>query len=1238
MEHLDFETILMSQMENDQVKNYFTWIDKKNRAHVLINYISFFIPMVKSYTKTQLDAISMFFKEYPSFKNSNKVSFGNVLTKNTTRYACWDMWKIQKVSTEIEKMVKLVKMFEKEFGIKTCFSKVIDIRDIAQLSKFWDRIGRSNHERLGSMFPVNQTYRETFQTILTDTKTPSRSSYRHILKTVRGVIKDHSKSFSNFIEMIYYIHGSDYEPLWMTMKQFFEYSEDQRKEYINLHFADSNSSLAQFFKAIQPSSADDYDVTVLKPCEQWTDKQMRSMYDVVGDTYWMRKELANEKNQQTIEMVERVLEEKVSYKEFILTLTFLCSIANTEKILDPEEHYYPINGSIYDRLMNSPAAKDEKDTVMGSLKSILAHIPDPSNWTSFTEVIREGKLEENLEKLGGEKSKNAVYFLQNTLKRSRNKTALTGFLDACLEFLSLGNVSKTEKMLIMADFLAPSEYSTWYKGSEKLADVMGVKKVFIYSNSEESKVLTKFQNWTEIDSSLLFNGIDEVFKDLLDPRLLDFNFTLIETIEYNLMEHLDFETILMSQLENDRVKNYFTRINKKNRAHVLINYTSFFIPMVKSYTKKQLDAVSELLKEYTLFKNITKVSFGKVLTSNTTRYECWDLWKSQLVSTEMEKMVELVNMFKKEFDIETCFSKVIDIRDIAQLSEYWEEYNTYRHDKLTALLSVNQTFRDTLQVMLTDTKTPSRSSYRHILKTVRGVMKDHSEPFYRGFIQHLRYIHGYDYEPLWMAMKQFFEYSEEQRKDYINLHFADKNSSLAQFLKAIRSSTVDDLDALVLKPYDQWNTKQMDGIYHVVRDTWFMEYKLADKKNQQTIETVERVLEENVSYKECEDSWNFMKDDEFAKNLRKNLLDSKFINFDFTTVKNIENVLFEHLEYQSDLIGQLEVPVLDYFTKLSSQNRYDALEFYPGIFMEIVSNSTDQQLKAFTNFLREYTFLEKSTKEKFEEVMTKSMGKKECLKIWKSRLVSKEMERMVELVSMLYEEFGIETCMDKIVDIRNIPQLNRQWNHIPELPRLTTLLSSNQSNIDALRTMLKDTKTPSKESYLHLLTTIRSFLKEHPEFVEFMEDVQSVYGIDWEPVKKMVDPFLEYSEEQREMYIKLNFAQSNSSLKLFLNDITTENIEMITTLKKQWTKKQMDGIMEFVRSLHEVNKLIRKRIDELLAQNAERLFAEGVTDIQCASFWNDGLLGLAEPMHRAILSLEDAFGKMSCDWTAWPPH
>ncbi|CAL2027862.1 unnamed protein product [Caenorhabditis brenneri] len=604
-----------------------------------------------------------------------------------------------------------------------------------------------------------------------------------------------------------------------------------------------------------------------------------------------------------------------------LTLIFLCCTANTEKILDPEEHYYPINGSIYDRLMNSPAAKDEKDTVMGSLKSILAHIPDPSNWTSFTEVIREGKLEENIEKLGGEKSKNAVYFLQTTLKTSRNKTALTGFLEACLEFLSLEKVSKTEKMLIMADFLTSSEYSSWYKGSAKLAEVMGVKKVFVFpqnqidflvkywnknpilndsilsdkleklskimqdrelfmtnlvqllqnfkdSDSEESKVLTKFQNWTEIDSSLLFNGIDQIFKDLLDTRLLDFNFTLIETIEYNLMEHPDFETILMSQLEKEQVKNYFTRIDKKHRAHVLINYATFFIPMVKSYTKSQLDAVSELLKEYTSLKNSNKVSFGKVLTKNTTRYACWDLWKSQEVSTEIEKMVKLVKVFEKEFGIKTCFSKIIDIRDIAQLSEYWDRYYAHGLDELTALLSVNQTFKDTLQAILTDTKTPSRSSYRHILKTVRGVIKDHSKPF-KDFFHDIWMIHGSDYEPLWMAMKQFFEYSEDQRKNYNDLHFADSNSSLAQFFKAIQPSSADDYDVSLLKPYDQWNTKQMDGIYNVVRETWFMEYKLTDKKNQRILETVESVLEENVSYKECEFAWNFMKDDEFAKKIRK---------------------------------------------------------------------------------------------------------------------------------------------------------------------------------------------------------------------------------------------------------------------------------------------------------------------------------------------------------------------------------
>ncbi|CAL2027867.1 unnamed protein product [Caenorhabditis brenneri] len=333
----------------------------------------------------------------------------------------------------------------------------------------------------------------------------------------------------------------------------------------------------------------------------------------------------------------------------------------------------------------------------------------------------------------------------------------------------------------------------------------------------------------------------------------------------------------MSQLENDRVKNYFTRINKKNRAHVLINYTSFFIPIVKSYTKTQLDVVSEFFKEYTSFKNSNKVSFGNVLTRNATRYKCWDMWKSQKVSTEIEKMLKLVKVFEKEFGIKTCFSKVIDIRDIALLSEFCNGISDSNQALLTSMAPVNETFKKILQAIHTDTKTPSRSSYRHILKTVRGVMKDHTEPF-KDFIRDIWMIHGSDYEPLWMAMKQFFEYSEDQRKEYIDLHFADSNSSLAQFLKMVHPTFVDDLDVSVLKPYDQWDWKQMRGIYDVVWEIYWMQDELANEKNKQAIEMVERVLEDNVSYKECEDAWNFMIDDDFARKIRKAIgyLDDSF--------------------------------------------------------------------------------------------------------------------------------------------------------------------------------------------------------------------------------------------------------------------------------------------------------------------------------------------------------------------------
>ncbi|EGT50754.1 hypothetical protein CAEBREN_22500 [Caenorhabditis brenneri] len=332
------------------------------------------------------------------------------------------------------------------------------------------------------------------------------------------------------------------------------------------------------------------------------------------------------------------------------------------------------------------------------------------------------------------------------------------------------------------------------------------------------------------------------------------------------MERPEFETILMSQMQNDQVKNYFNRIDNKHRAHVLINYATFFIPMVKSYTKNQLDAVSELSKEYPSFKNSTKVSFGKVLTKNATRYECWDLWKSQKVSAEIEKMVELVKVFEKEFGIKTCFSKIIDIRDIAQLSEYWNDISDSVHAYFTSMFPVNQKYKEALQTMLTDTKTPSRSSYRHLLRTARGVRQEGD--FYL-FIRNLYMIHGYDYEPLWMAMKQFFEFTGDQREEYINIHFADSNSSLAQVFKTVLPTFVADLDVSVLKPNDQWTEEQTKGIYDIVRFTFWTRYELENDPYQQTIEMVERVLEENVSYKDCEQFWNFMKDDDFAKEVRK---------------------------------------------------------------------------------------------------------------------------------------------------------------------------------------------------------------------------------------------------------------------------------------------------------------------------------------------------------------------------------
>ncbi|EGT38842.1 hypothetical protein CAEBREN_22148 [Caenorhabditis brenneri] len=313
MENPDFETSLMSHLKNEQVKNYFNRIDRKHRAHFLFNYTSFFIPMVKNYTKIQLDLVSDFLKEYTSFKNSTKVSFGNVLTLNATRYECWDMWKSQLVSSEMETMVKLVKLFEEEFSIRTCLWEVFDIRDINRLSKYWSGHPYFESGGLLAVLLLSHKHKETLQTILTETKTPSRSSYRRILKVIELI--SGTEEFSNFLDKVFLHTHRNFEPLWMMMKQFFEYSEDQQKNYIDIHFADSNSSLGQFFKTIVPTFVDDFDVTFLKTWEQWTFDQRLSLYLLAYKSNWGKANLPENKTQQTIEMVERVLDEKISYKD-----------------------------------------------------------------------------------------------------------------------------------------------------------------------------------------------------------------------------------------------------------------------------------------------------------------------------------------------------------------------------------------------------------------------------------------------------------------------------------------------------------------------------------------------------------------------------------------------------------------------------------------------------------------------------------------------------------------------------------------------------------------------------------------------------------------------------------------------------------------------------------------------------------------------------------------------------------
>ncbi|EGT51917.1 hypothetical protein CAEBREN_04036 [Caenorhabditis brenneri] len=331
------------------------------------------------------------------------------------------------------------------------------------------------------------------------------------------------------------------------------------------------------------------------------------------------------------------------------------------------------------------------------------------------------------------------------------------------------------------------------------------------------------------------------------------------------MEHPDFETRLMNQLKNDRVKNYFNRIDKKNRADALVNYTSLFVPMVKSYKQSRLDLFSKFLKEYTSFKNSTKISFGNILTKNATRYECWDMWKSQLVSSDMERMVKLVHEFLEGFGIVTCLWKINDIRDIARLSKFLNRH--IESGDLLAMLSVNQTYKEALQVILTETKTPSRSSYRRILKVLKPISD--TEDFY-DFLTAVDLHRGPTYEQLWMAMKQFFEYSEDQQKNYIETNFGDSNSSLAQFFKTIQPSSVDDLDVTLMKTWEQWTTHQMFGLIDLAWKSHVMKrFYPENEKNKQTIEMVERVLDENVSYKDCEHFWDIGKDDDRARLLKE---------------------------------------------------------------------------------------------------------------------------------------------------------------------------------------------------------------------------------------------------------------------------------------------------------------------------------------------------------------------------------
>ncbi|CAL2027863.1 unnamed protein product [Caenorhabditis brenneri] len=581
-----------------------------------------------------------------------------------------------------------------------------------------------------------------------------------------------------------------------------------------------------------------------------------------------------------------------------LVLVLLCSIANAQKYLNPKEEYDVADGSIYDRFVNITATEKEKEGVMSAIKEIISIAPNSTNWKHLAGVIREGKLEENIEELGGEKSRKVVKNLQYLYQNTKNMTALTAYMDACLEFMSLESLSREEKMYLFAELLGPERYQTWYKANSKVMEAMGLKKEYAFPK-EQIDFLVNYWNENPVlkegilleklrlaDGSLLLSmprptavptlirylesfkkslypknssevknlsefevpdQVDRKFDTLLEPRIHVFNFSVVKSIEKELSEHPEYQSSLINQLEGKGpVLEYFAFLGAGSsaRLNALDSYQSF-IDAVKNTTDQQQKAFSTFLKEYISMDQSSKTTFEEVMTTDMTREKCWYTWRNQSISQKAIEMVKLVNLLDEEFGVKTCLANVIELKNTVKLSKYWNQNPALENlpTFLKILFPVDQKFKEILQTMLTDTKDLTRVSIQHLLKTLRLFVHDNLK--FVEIFETIQTLHGINLEPVWMMMKQFLEFSDDNKNNYIKINFEGASlKSLGDFFKTIQKvpNVAKEFEETFLRPNEQWNKEQIGKLLELLEV--LEESKYPDE--------VDHAFDENVSEEECD--------------------------------------------------------------------------------------------------------------------------------------------------------------------------------------------------------------------------------------------------------------------------------------------------------------------------------------------------------------------------------------------------